>query len=504
MRARRWQHAVRLAWPLVGIALAAGPLSGPLLAQAGARQHERAAAPSARDSSPGTAPASTATQRDAGAAIDSLIRHAQARVPLAGVSALVVRTDAGARRPGPDTVFAGAHGVADRAAATPATLGTRYHFGSVGKQFTAAAVMQLAERGRLSLDDTITRYVPEYPEGAGRTLRHLLGMQSGIPNYTKDTLVRRDTTLTDAEVIAAVRRQPLVFEPGARYQYSNSNYHLLGMVVARVAGRPFRSYLAQEVLPRASTRELYTCAAPAAGDPGRARSYGALGDSLVPLTDMPSSVPVDYGFGAGSVCGSVRGLVAWATALADGRVVSRASYAQMTTPGRLRSGAPTPYGFGFFVDTVAGHQVAWHAGLIPAYEGYIAHYLRDGIIVGLATNTVNARTEAAQLPALGNAVGERALGVADSLRLSDAERARLVGTYAIGPRMVHIRDNGGQIVAVVGDQAPIELTHRGGGAFRPLLEPTIVFQFGAGQPHAKSLRVRQAGQIFDGQRVSPP
>ena len=486
MRVRRWQYpaccAARCAWPLVGVVLAGGPLG----AQAAPTSDPR-----------------TASRRDSEEAVDSLVRHAQATFPLAGVSAVVVRTDARGRVRRADTVLARAYGAADRAAGAPATPATRYHFGSVGKQFTAAAVLQLAERGRLALDDTVTKYVPEYPEGAGRTLRHLLGMQSGIPNYTKDTLVRRDTALTDAEVITAIHRQPLVFAPGARYQYSNSNYHLLGMVVARVAGRPFRAYLEQEVLPRAGSPELYPCAA--TPDPTRARPYAALGDSLVPLAAIPGGPPVDYGWGAGSVCGSARGLAAWAAALAGGRVVSRASYAAMTTPGRLRSGAPTPYGFGFFVDTVAGHPVAWHGGLIPAYEAYVAHYPRDGVVVALATNTARAgEGEQVRLVPLGHAVGEQALGVADALRLDDAERARLVGSYAIGPRVVRIRDDGGRLVAVVGGQAPIPLTHRGGGAFRPLLEPTIVFQFGPGQPHAETLRVQQAGQTFKGRRVPPP
>ena len=505
MRVRRWLHAARSAWPLVGIALAGGPLG----AQAAPRQQARDSAPDARGAGQATAPVRTARAprtvplRGQAADIDALVQHAQTTFPMAGISAVVVRIDAGGRGQPADTVLARGYGMADRASAARATPATRYHFGSVGKQFTAAAVLQLAERGRLALDDPITKYVPEYPEGAGRTLRHLLSMQSGIPNYTKDTLVRRDTTLTDAEVIAAIRRQPLVFEPGARYQYSNSNYHLLGMVVARVSGRPFRTYLEQEVLPRAGNSELYACAAPP--DPTRARPYAALNDSLVPLAAIPSGPPVDYGWGAGSVCGSVRGLAAWAAALAAGRVVSRESYAAMTTPGRVRSGAPTPYGFGFFIDTVAGHPVAWHGGLIPAYAAYVAHYRRDGLIVALATNTARAEEgDRTQLVPLGNAVGEQALGLADSLRLSDAERARLVGSYTIGPRVVRIRDDGGGIVAAVEGQAPIALTHRGGGTFRPLIEPTIVFQFGAGQPHAETLRVQQAGQTFEGRRVSPP
>lgn len=220
----------------------------------------------------------------AGKAADSLVRHVQSTLPLAAVSALVIH--------GQDTLLIRGYGLADRGKRTAATVSTRYHFGSVGKQFTAAALMQLVESGKVSLDDPITRYVPEYPEGAGRTLRHLLAMQSGIPNYTKDAAVRSDSTLTDAEVVAAIQRQRLVFEPGTRFQYSNSNYHLLGMVVARVSGLPFREYLQNEVIRRAGTDELYACAAPP--EPGRARPYALVNDSLV-----AAPLPVDYGWGGG-------------------------------------------------------------------------------------------------------------------------------------------------------------------------------------------------------------
>ena len=425
----------------------------------------------------------------AGKAADSLVRHVQSTLPLAAVSALVIR--------GRDTLLARGYGLADRGRRTAATPRTRYHFGSVGKQFTAAALMQLVERGKVSLDDPITRYVPEYPEGAGRTLRHLLAMQSGIPNYTKDVAVRSDSTLTDAEVVAAIQRQRLVFEPGTRFQYSNSNYHLLGMVVARVSGRAFREYLQNEVIRRAGTDELYACAAPP--EPGRARPYALVNDSLV-----AAPLPVDYGWGAGSVCGSVRGLAAWATALADGRVVSRDSYAQMTTPGRTASGAATPYGFGLYVDTVAGHPVVWHGGLLPAYEAYVARYPRDGLVVALATNTISASGEMPYMIPLAGAIAEHALGVSAALRLSVADRNRLVGSYRIGERVVRISASGSGLNAAVAGQAPFELAHRGGGNFRPALDPTIVFRFGPEQPRPETLTVVQAGQTYVARRFGEP
>ena len=140
------------------------------------------------------------------------------------------------------------------------------------------------------------------------------------------------------------------------------------------------------MIRRAGTDELFACAAPP--EPGRGRPYALVNDSLV-----AAPLPVDYGWGAGSVCESVRGLAAWATALADGRVVSRDSYAQMTTSGRTASGAATPYGFALYVDTVAGHPVVWHGGLLPAYEAFVALYPRDGLVVALATNTISASGE---------------------------------------------------------------------------------------------------------------
>lgn len=419
-------------------------------------------------------------------AVDSLARHVKQSLPLAALSALVLRRG--------DTLLTRGYGVEDvqtREAATPRTL---YHFGSVGKQFTAAAVLQLAEQGKLSLDDPITKYVPSYEEGAGRTLRHLLTMTSGIPNYTKDRDVRSDSTLTHAEVVAAIRRQEMEFGAGERFHYSNSNYYLLGMVIEEVSGRAYREYLQAEVLDRVPGGELYACAA--APDAGRARPYLSLNDELV-----AADPPVDYAFAAGSVCGSVQGLAAWARALQARRVVSRASLEQMTTAARLSSGQPTGYGFGVYVDTVAGHPVVWHGGLIAAYEAYLAWYPADDVIVALATNTISG--EISNMVTLGGAVGEHAIGVADELRLSPARLERFTGTYALREAEVRVRVfvRDGQLHAERGGQQAFALAHRGGGRFSAVMDPSVHFRFGGEGERATTLTVTDGGKSYRGERV---
>lgn len=176
----------------------------------------------------------------------------------------------------------------------------------------------------------------------------------------------------------------------------------------------------------------------------------------------------------------------------------------MITPGRTAWGTATPYGFGLYVDTVAGHPVVWHGGLLPAYEAYVARYPRDGLVVALATNTISASGEVPYMIPLGGAIAEHALGISAALRLSVADRNRLVGSYRIGERIVRISASGSGLYAAVAGQAPFELVHRGGGEFRPALDPTIVFRFGPEQPRAETLTVVQAGQTYAARRVGEP
>src|SRR5919106_1171799 len=172
------------------------------------------------------------------AALDSVDRYLRAeleRQRIPGLSVAILRGDS--------VLLARGYGLANLEHRVPATDSTVYQSGSVGKQFTAAAVVTLAREGKLGLDDSIRRFFPEGPAAWHRiTVRHLLTHTSGIPDYTDSTMdYRRD--YTEAELVELAAGLPLQFRPGATWSYSNTGYALLGFIVRRVTGRVYGDYL---------------------------------------------------------------------------------------------------------------------------------------------------------------------------------------------------------------------------------------------------------------------
>jgi CubicO group peptidase (beta-lactamase class C family) len=143
-------------------------------------------------------------------------------------------------------LFSRGYGLADRENQIPIAAKTRFRIGSVTKQFTAAAIQRLAHRGKLSIDDRLSQYFPGFPGGESITLRHLLTHTSGLSDYRKrpDTMGdSRWAPITDSDLVARLRDMPPDFAPGAEYQYSNTNYVLLGQIVSMVSGEPLADYL---------------------------------------------------------------------------------------------------------------------------------------------------------------------------------------------------------------------------------------------------------------------
>ena len=191
-----------------------------------------------------------------------------------GVSVVVTR--------GADVLIAKGYGLANRDTRTAATPRTVYQLGSISKQFTAAAVMRLAEKGMLRLDDAVSRHLPEYrPQGDSVRLSHLLHQTSGIreefmlPRYGE---LIGDTTRPNAELMALIEREPLGFAPGSRWSYSNSNYALLAAILERVTGKPYERVLADEFFEPLRLTSLQWCSdvrrSGSKNSSARTRSYG--------------------------------------------------------------------------------------------------------------------------------------------------------------------------------------------------------------------------------------
>jgi CubicO group peptidase (beta-lactamase class C family) len=298
------------------------------------------------------------------------------------------------------TIFRRATGLADLEFSIMLEPDMIFRIGSLTKQFTAAGILLLADRGKLALDDDITRYVPDLETGGQRiTLEHLLTHTSGIANYTDLPAWRASwgRDLTPPQIIDLFRHAPLTGEPGAAWRYSNSGYILLGAVIEKVTGQTYAAFMRNQVfLPLGLTQTMYDD--PRKVMPRRARGYVRNGDEFenAPYLSMTQA------FSAGALVSTVDDLARWDAALTSGRLLSAASIARMFTPFRLSSGESSGYGLGWQLASHEGHAFAEHGGGIPGFASDAIRLPDDGTYVAVLSNQSSgmARRTARLLAAL--------------------------------------------------------------------------------------------------------
>ncbi len=256
-------------------------------------------------------------------------------------------------------VYRKGYGLADVAARRPVEPSTRFELGSVTKQFTAAAILQLVAAGKLHLEDQLGEYVPQYAAGSAVTLRELLLQTSGIPDYATVPGFAEAvySPPSFARLLLLIDGKRLEFTPGTRWRYSNTNYILLGRVVERASGMPFDAYLRAHVLaPAGMTRTATIADEPKLTD----LAVGYDGPAGQPHPTRPFAD--GWAGAAGNLVADVDDVVKWDDAFFGGRIVAPADVALATTPVTLADGSSTGYGFGWVVDTFDGRKRLWHNG----------------------------------------------------------------------------------------------------------------------------------------------
>jgi len=304
-------------------------------------------------------------------------------------------------------VYASGFGVQRLPSGPLVTAETPFRIGSVTKQFTAAAILRLAQQGRLSLSDRLSKYFPAFPGAGDVTLYELLTHTSGIHNYTEVigsnplaalTLMRAHTTAQWVDHIAR-QRSLYDFPPGTAWHYSNSGFFLLGAIVEKVSGEPLGVYLRDQFFAPLGMNETAIDDGSDAA-PGRAEGY-----AHPPWSDRwfvwPWSVSLTNAGGAGALRSSGMDLVKWMQALMSGRVVDARSLQEMTTPARLSDGRlasanrvnldPSDpggdYGFGIRIMSFDGHRQIGHDGDIPGFQAALFTYPDDRITIAVVANT---------------------------------------------------------------------------------------------------------------------
>lgn len=275
------------------------------------------------------------------------------------------------------------YGLRDIAKRLPATPRTTYRLASITKSFTAVAVLQLVEKGRIDLGADIRTLVPSYPEKQWKaTVHDLLGHISGVPTYDGPHAGDNTKRVTTTEAIALFADRPLVSEPGTRYLYSTWGFNLLGAAVETASGQSYGDYLREHVFGPAGmkhtalddfrTRDAHQAAGYRIGRNGK----------LVPSEYLD----VSSRFGGGGTRGTVEDMLAFGRAVLEHKLVSKESMGRMQTTMSTRDGALTDYGMGFATYPARGHYVVAHAGGQPETSALLTMLPAEDAVIALVTN----------------------------------------------------------------------------------------------------------------------
>ena len=275
-------------------------------------------------------------------------------------------------------LYAQGYGYANLATCQPVRPTMDFQIGSVTKQFTAAAVLQLQNAGKVNIDDTVVTYLPQYPFDPRLTLRMLLTQTSGLPDYLDFPAVSSWVNgVSEQTVLAQIAQSPLIFVPGSYYAYSNSNYFILGSVIEAVSSVTYPSYLAANIFqPLGLGNTSYLQPAGAASPYTQGPSPGLIPD------------PSLY-FSAGALWSNVQDLATWDAALLNGTVIPPELLSVMVTPSGLPSypqGGASTYAMGWVDAVEVGRPFIWHNGETAAYTSINGMFLDDGFSVIVLTN----------------------------------------------------------------------------------------------------------------------
>lgn len=281
-------------------------------------------------------------------------------------------------------------GLSNLELSVPAKPETIFQSGSVGKQFTATAVMMLVEAGKVGLEDPLTKYFPDAPASWKQvTVRELLSHTGGFTDYPKDFDERKD--YTEQQVLKIVEAIPLAYSPGASWSYSNLGYLTLGILIHKVTGQFYGEFLQQRIF-----RPLAMSTARIINEadiiPNRSAGYRLVNGEHKNQEWVSPSLNTTAD---GSLYFSILDLAKWDAALYTETLLKKSSLAQMWTVAPLRDGRPNSghYGYGWFIEVQDGHRVIEHEGQWQGFRTQISRYVGDQLTVVVLTNLAEAKPD---------------------------------------------------------------------------------------------------------------
>jgi CubicO group peptidase (beta-lactamase class C family) len=341
--------------------------------------------------------------------------------------------------------------------AVPLSADHELRIASITKTFTAAAILTLAEAGKLSLDDTLATHLPEVTDARRVTIRQLLTHSGGIAEGSS----KRPAGVSR---VAAIGGRPLAFEPGTKWSYSNSGYILLGAVIEKVSGRPWHQMMAERFFqPLGLMHTRY-------GVPAEPIT-GYSTDSRTKVTATAEVLDPGVPDAAGGLVSTADDLLRWMCALATGRAIGGGAFARMIAPSLVPADGPTRdrYGFGVYVWQVRGETMIGHTGQIPGFAAVLAYLpASDVTVIALGNDDeFDARQTGRRLAAI--AIGNPYPDVVPVVPSADALQS-LVGTYGAEPgtvRTLSVRDGRLHAQRGTGNVLPLQMTADGRLHFDP-------------------------------------
>jgi len=395
-------------------------------------------------------------------------------------------------------LFSKGYGYADLEWEVPNSPTTKFRLGSVTKQFTAASILLLEERGKLNVIDPVKKYLPDAPAAWDKiTLFHVLTHTAGIPNFTgfPDYEKLAPFAATPAELVARFRDKPLDFEPGEKWSYSNSGYVLLGYVIEKITGDSYEKFVRENIFtPLAMKDSGYD--SNSAVIPHRASGYSLGKNGYENAGFIHMTIP----HGAGALYSTTEDLLKWEQGLFGGKVLRAASLDKMTTPFKNN------YAFGLGVTAEGGHKVISHGGGIQGFVTELEYYPGDKLTVVVLENVTGAVPPAEiakKLAALAHGENVTLQSERKEMTLDPKVLSRYVGAYQMSP-------NASMLITLEGSQLMSKMTGQGSVPIFPQSE-TLFFAKGIdaqiefpkddGQAKASQMTLHQNGRDMTAKRM---
>nr|WP_315485008.1 serine hydrolase [uncultured Undibacterium sp.] len=354
------------------------------------------------------------------------------------------------------TLLRKAYGIANIASKEALQADHVMRLGSITKQFTSVAILQLVEEGKIALNDPVTKFFPDYPiSGKGITVEHLLTHTSGIPSYTgkPNFVAGAGKDISVQEMVDSFKNDALEFEPGTAYKYNNSGYFLLGAIIEKVSGEPYAKFVEKRLFtPLGMTNTAYE--GYERSKQVRAAGYSQRTGEFEPSMKISMTQP----YAAGSLTSTVDDLAKWDAAVSAGKLLKAEHWKRAFTSYKLKNGQDTNYGYGWGIGQFESQAMISHGGGIPGFSTFALSLPKDKVYVAVLTNADGglAQPEMVAMRLAASAIG-KPIPEFKAVTVDGKTLDQYVGVYRIdennrrivmreGDKLVMTRTNGPRTV----------------------------------------------------------